>query len=69
MEEFHSGKPIAVKEPAGFQIALRDCGRYYLLAAVNCSGSSNRLKLSLPDKKFFSTSFAGLEARVFRIRK
>ena len=69
MEEFHSGAPVDVKEPAGFQLALRDCGRYWLLAAVNCNYSSNRLKLTLPGKKFFSTAFAGLEARVFRIRK
>ena len=69
MEEFHSNTPVDVKEPAGFQLALRDCGSYWLLVAVNCSYSANRLKLTLPSKKFFSTAFAGLEARVFRIRK
>lgn len=69
MEEFHSGRAVDIKEPAGFRIALRDCGRYYLLVALNCSGRSARLKLQLPGRKYFNTAFAGLEARVFRIRK
>lgn len=69
MEEFHSHAAVQVKEPEGFQLALRDCGRYYLLVAVNCRNTANRLKLTLPGKKFFSTAFTGLEAKVFRIRK
>lgn len=69
MEEFHSGRPVELKEPAGFQLALRDCGRYYLLTALNCSSRSARLKLQLPGKKYFNTAFNGLEARIFRISK
>ena len=69
MEEFHSAPAVPVTAPGMFQYALRDCGKYYLLAAVNCSGNRQRLKLELPGKKTFSALFSGLESRVFRIRK
>ena len=69
MEEFHSHKAAAVESPAGFQTALRDCGRYYLLVAVNISNGPARMKLTLPGKRVFSAGFNSCEARVFRIRK
>ena len=69
MQEFHDGTPVAVKEPAGFQTAVRDCGTYWLIVGVNCSNSARRMKLVLPGKKMFSALFCGFEARVFRIRK
>lgn len=69
MEEFHRGKAVSVKEQPGFQIALRDCGSYWLLVAVNCSSKFQRLKVELPDQKMFSALLAGCEPGVFRIRK
>lgn len=69
MEEFHSAAALPVAEPAGFQAALRDCGRYYLIVAVNCSNAPARMKLLLPGKRVFSALFSDCEARVFRVRK
>ncbi|MBR2372636.1 MAG: hypothetical protein IKA87_00230 [Lentisphaeria bacterium] len=69
MEEFHKHAAVQVQEPDGFQAAVRDCGRYYLLVAVNCQNKAARMKLLLPDKRTFSASFTALEPRVFRLRK
>lgn len=69
MEEFHKNPGVQIDEPAGFQCALRDCGRYYLLVAVNCRNNNARMTVKLPDKRTFSASFTTWEARVFRLKK
>ena len=69
MSEFHTHPAVPVKEPAGFQAALRDCGSHYLLVAVNCRYKGDRLKLQLPGNRLFSASFTACEARVFRLKK
>ena len=69
MEEFHRGKALPVKESAGSQIALRDCGSYWLIVGVNCRNDAQRISVELPGKKRFSALFGALEPRVFRIRK
>jgi hypothetical protein len=69
MEEFHSQPAFPVKEPAGFQCALRDCGSYWLIVGVNCSPYARRMTLELPDKKRFSVLLSGFEPGVFRVRK
>lgn len=69
MEEFHSHPAFPVKEPAGFQCALRDCGSYWLIVGVNCSPYARRMTLELPDKKRFSVLLSGFEPGVFRVRK
>ena len=69
MEEFHGSPALDIREPAGFRCAVRDCGSYHLIVAVNLSNTSQRMKLELPGKKTFSALFNGFEPRVFRIRK
>ena len=69
MTEFHTHPVVPVREPAGFQAALRDCGSYHLLVAVNCLNKGARLKLQLPGNRLFSASFTACEARVFRLKK
>ena len=69
MAEFHTHPAVPVREPAGFQAALRDCGSYHLLVAVNCLNKGARLKLQLPGDRLFSASFTPCEARVFRLKK
>ena len=69
MAEFHTHPAVPVKEPAGFQAALRDCGSHYLLVAVNCRYKGDRLKLQLPGNRLFSASFTACEARIFRLKK
>jgi|GEM_PF-1610893 len=69
MAEFHTHPAIPVKEPAGFQAALRDCGDYHLLVVVNCLYKNARLKLQLPGNRLFNASFTPCEARVFRLKK
>ena len=69
MAEFHTHPAVPVKEPAGFQAAVRDCGSYHLLVVVNCLYKNARLKLQLPGNRLFNASFTPCEARVFRLKK
>ena len=69
MEEFHTHPAVKIPEVPGFQAALRDCGTYRLLVAVNCENRDSDLKLQLPGGKLFSAPFTACEARVFRLKK